>query len=64
MQQRIGGKQRNKEKEGIGNGKKIRNIFRFTNEFIDTFFERNGDEEETKRSDLVNSNCDTELAPY
>ena len=56
MQQRIGGKQRNKEKEGIGNGKKIRNIFRFTNEFIDTFFESNGDEEETKQSDLVNSN--------
>ena len=64
MQQRVGGKQRNKEKEGIGNGKNIRNIFRFTNEFIDTFFESNGDEEETKRRDLVNSNCDTELAPY
>ena len=54
MQQRIGGKQRNKEKEGIGNQKNIRNVFRVTNKFIDAFLESSIDEEETKQSDLVN----------
>ena len=54
MQQRIGGKQRNKEKEGIGNQKNIRNVFRCTNKFIGAFLESSGDEEETKQSDLLN----------
>ena len=54
MQQRVGGKQRNKEKEGIGNQKNIRNVFMFTNKFIEAFLESSGDEEETKQSDLVN----------
>ena len=54
MQQRIGGKQRNKEKEEIDNGKNIRNVFRFTNEFIDAFLESSGGEDETKQGDLVN----------
>ena len=53
MQQRISGKQRNKEKEGIGNWKNI-NVFRCTNKFIDAFLESSGDEQETKQSDLVN----------
>ena len=54
MQQHIGGKQRNKEKEGIGNQKNIRNVFRCTNKFIGVFLESSGDEEETKQSDLLN----------
>ena len=54
MQQRIGGKQRNKEKEGIGNRKNIRNVFSFTNKFINASLESSGDEEETKQSDSVN----------
>ena len=54
MQQHISGKQRNKEKEGIGNQKNIRNVFRCTNKFIDAFLESSGDEQETKQSDLVN----------
>ena len=54
MQQRISGKQRNKEKEGIGNQTNIRNVFRCTNKFIDAFLESSSDEEETKQSDLVN----------
>ena len=54
MQQRIGGKQRNKGKQGIGNRKNIRNIFRFANKFIDAFLESSGDEEQTKQRDLVN----------
>ena len=54
MQQRISGKQRNKEKEGIGNRKNIRNVFRFTNKFIDAFLESSGDEKKTRQSDLVN----------
>ena len=52
MQQRIGRKQSNKEQEGIGSRKIIRNVFRFTNKFIDAFLESSGDEEETKQSDL------------
>ena len=48
------GKQRNKEKEGIGNRKNIRNVFSCTNKFIDAFLESSGDEQETKQSDLVN----------
>ena len=54
MQLRISGKQRNKEKEGIGNRKNIRNVFRCTNKCTGAFLESSGDEEETKQSDLVN----------
>ena len=54
MQQCISGKQKNKEKEGIGNQKNKRNIFRCTNKFINAFLESRGDEQETKQSDLVN----------
>ena len=54
MQQRIGGKQRNKEKERTGNRKNIRNVFRCANKFIDAFLDSSGDKEETKQSDLVN----------
>ena len=54
MQQRIGGKQRNKEKEGIANRKNIRNAFSSTNKFINASLESSGDEEETKQSDSVN----------
>ena len=54
MQQHISGKQRNKEKEGLGNRKNKRNVFRCTNKFIDAFPESRGDEWETKQSDLVN----------
>ena len=46
MQQRFGGIQRNKEKEGMGNGKKcFRKIkrLRFKNEFTDNFLERDSD---------------------
>ena len=57
MQQRFGGMQRNKEKNGIGNGKKYKKRFRkikrlrFTNEFIDTFLESSSDEDEGNVSD-------------
>ena len=45
----------NKQRKG-GNRqpKNIRNFFRFTNKFIDTFLESSGVEEETKQSDLIN----------
>ena len=52
MQQHFGGMQRNKEKKGIGNGKKYKKRsrkikrLRFTNEFIDTFLESSSDEDE------------------
>ena len=67
MQQRFGGMQRNKEKKGIGNGKKYKKRsrkikrLRFTNEFIDTFLESSSDEDE--RCYLVR-NCEIELEPY
>ena len=52
MQQRFGGMQRNKEKKGIGNGKKYKKhsrkitLLRFTIEFTDTFLESSSDEDE------------------
>ena len=57
MQQHFGGMQRNKEKKGIGNGKKYKKRsrkikrLRFTNEFIDTFLESSSDEDEGNVSD-------------
>ena len=57
MQQRFGGMQRNKEKIGIGNGKKYKKRsrkikrLRFINEFIDAFLESSSDEDEGNVSD-------------
>ena len=53
MRQCLGGMQSNKEKEGMGNGKKYKKRYRkikwlrFTNELINAFLKSSSDEDES-----------------